>query len=106
MPPRGIGHFGDAMSILTAGFKTITICTAATGCLDPIDLTAPPDPATHANIAALQPAAVLDGPLGKATIAPYGMPSGISADFAQAGWTAGLGVAAALVGAVLIIRAF
>lgn len=103
---EALARFGDMTDLFTAAYDSVQICTAATGCLDPIDLKSPPDPETHKMLAALQPAIILRGTLGTKTFAPYGMPNGISPEFKSAGVALAIGAGAALIGGILLIRSF
>jgi hypothetical protein len=100
------GRYGSATDAFTALYDKVTVCTAATGCLAPIDMNAPSDPETAALIGDLQPAVILTGNAGTKTIAPYGVPNGVSSTFKSAGVGIAAGLALAAVGAVLLIRSF
>lgn len=76
-------QFNDASSTFSALFNQVTIRTTITPDIN-IDLSAPPDPATHALLAKLRPAIHLSGPAGTFDIAPYGDPTEVNDDLLNA----------------------
>lgn len=98
--PNAISDSGeiDPMSLIALGFDKVEIRTAYSPPVT-IDLNAPPDTEGDAQLRLVQPAIILTGRAGRAEIAPYGVPGGISAR--TAGISIALGLGAALVGTML-----
>lgn len=100
--PNALSSSGeiDPMALLTMAFDKVEIRTALTPPVV-IDLLKPTDPKTRAQLSLVQPAIIFTGRAGRAAIAPYGVPSGISPRVKQMGIALGVGVGAALLGLVI-----
>ena len=96
----------DTTALVTLGFDKVEVRTALTPPVV-VDLKGPSDPAATELLKTLQPAVILSGRAGRATIAPHGVPSGtgVTATVKKAGLSIGLGLAAGLVGGILFGRA-
>jgi hypothetical protein len=93
----------DPTGLITMGFDKVEIRTA----LSPpvvVDLRAKPDPENQKLLKFVQPAVILTGRAGKATIAPFGVPSGISADARAVGANIAVGLVTGVLGAFLLSR--
>lgn len=103
--PYAISDAGelDGATLVSAGFDRVEIRTRFTPTVA-IDLRSPPDPENERLLREVQPSVVLTGRAGRAVIAPYGLAGeGIGAKFFKSSATqVGVGIAAALVGLVLI----
>jgi len=99
--PNGVLNPGALISNV---FSTVTVRSTLGDFTMRLD--GPEDPATAAILKRLQPSIVFSGRAGTYTIAPYGQTGGIDPAFQDAGVKIGIGVGAALLGLVLLIRSF
>lgn len=90
----------DPMALLALGFDRLEVRTAFSPPIV-IDLKGPPSPEARAAGERIKPTVIFSGRAGRAEIAPYGVPSGISPEVKQAGVSIGLGLGAALLGILL-----
>lgn len=91
----------DAQALLALAYDTVTIKTALTPPIV-IDLRESGSGQVTQLMKDVQPAVILSGRAGRVVIAPAGEPSGINPNIKPAAVKAGLGVGAALLGAILI----
>lgn len=90
-----------AQQLFTAAFQTVEIRTAMSPPVV-IDLNAPTDPQSEALMRMVQPALILNGPAGTYTVAPYGVPTGLSDELTGAAAKVGMGGLLGLAGVVLL----
>lgn len=101
--PKAISDTGevDSQALIALAFDRIEIRSRLAPPIV-IDLKTPPDAKTQAYLREIQPALVMTGKAGRAEVAPYGMPHGITPGLAIAGKQLGWGLGAVALGLVFL----
>ncbi len=98
---RGYGDNSALMNLLALAYDKVEIRTAFTPPVT-VNLTGPSDPDAEAAGRLVQPAIIFTGNAGRAEIAPYGVPMGISPEAKQIGIAVAVGLGTAVVGTMLL----
>lgn len=98
---RGFGDNAALMNLLALAYDRVEVRTAFSPPIV-VNLTGPTDPETDAAGRLIQPAVIFRGNAGEATIAPWGVPSGISEDAKNIGIALAVGVGGAVLGTMLL----
>lgn len=94
----------DAQMLLTLAFDQVEVRSTLGDFT--INLNAPSSPAMQAVIDRIKPTLVFSGRAGRFEIAPYGVATGIDPAVNQWGPSIGIGIGAAILGLLLIGKAF
>ena len=95
----------DPQALLALAYDRIELRTSLFDKLV-INLNSPSDPATQAMMNRIQPSITFVGRAGRFEIAPYGVATGIDRDVGTWGWKIGAGIGAALLGLLLVGKAY
>lgn len=98
---RGYGDNAALMNLIALAYDRVEVRTAFSPPIT-FNLTGPTDPDTEAAGRLVQPAVIFRGNAGEASIAPWGVPVGISPEAKQLGVALAVGVGGAILGTMLL----